>query len=456
MAMYVKSSLLRRAVIASLVLIGITITLIARRNHTARRSSDIFVSELGQQIQINLPKLPDQRNRFRIWPPDLRYAMCKPKIFVYPIPDHIQITEDNKKLCKHSAYNSELILFNELTDPQSSVHKLYHTSNPEEAEIFYIPFFGSCYLYNCWVEHGWKDLSLRCDVDKKYVEPLMDHIESFIDPKTGQSYWARKGGRDHFMSQPMDHSDTYYASRDRLRNATYLTTIGDKRPNMAEQYRRHRDIVIPSATAILNSANIWPLDYIPATSAPGSRVEEEGNPYKRDILALFRGLGEGTPPEDDYSEGVRSLFFTELRQVPRWDIAARSDYGDYAKKLGRTRYGLAPAGWTLDTTRIWEYLAFGVVPVIMADGIVEPFDDDVDWDSMTVRIRRSEAHRMAEILGRITEQEYQEKRRRVWNVGRRIVLGGDTWHYIVRSLCRINEIIRPEQINIEGYQYREL
>lgn len=147
-----------------------------------------------------------------------------------------------------------------------------------------------------------------------------------------------------------------------------------------------------------------------------------------------------------YSAGVRSLFYTRFRHLPGWDIAESSPDDEYARRLARARYGLAPMGWTLDTTRLWEYLAFGVVPVIIADGIIEPFEDDVDWNSFVVWVRREDAHILDEVLAEITNEEYERKRKRVWEEGRRVGLERDAWHFIARELCRIGEIDRPEKL----------
>jgi hypothetical protein len=123
---------------------------------------------------------------------------------------------------------------------------------------------------------------------------------------------------------------------------------------------------------------------------------------------------------------------------------------EYLEKLSRAKFGLSPMGWTLDTTRIWEYIAYGVVPVVIADGIIEPFEMDVDWDSFIVRIRRDEVHRLDEILRGIDDTTYEYKRKKLWEHGRRVGLEMDAWHYISRELCRIQHIDQPVNLGL-GY-----
>ncbi|CAG8765895.1 24750_t:CDS:2, partial [Dentiscutata erythropus] len=319
----------------------------------------------------------------------------------------------------------------------STLHNLYVTKNPEEADLFYIPFFGSCYLFNCWINNSWNQTK-RCQVDTVYLEPLMNYIiQNFV-------YWNKTNGANHFMIHPMDRSDDYYSKREMFQNSIYLTIIGDKRNLGHQKFKRYNNIIIPSATHILDTYHIDPSQY----------VDENGNPFSRDIKGLFRGCCANVNATDAYSDGVRHVIFNGLKGLPDWNIEELSDAEVYAELLARSKYGLTPSGWTLDTTRIWEYIAFGVVPIVIADGIIEPFEDDIDWDSMIVRVRRSDTHRINEILDSIPEEEYQKKRERVWRIGKYLVIrNGYTWHFIVRNFCRKLNIIKQEVIDIEGYTY---
>jgi hypothetical protein len=374
------------------------------------------------------------------WPPRLEQSLCRPKIYIYDIPDTIQVSKDTRNTaCYHSNYKSEIMLYDSLTDPSSIYYKLYVTEDPEEAELFYIPFFGSCWLFSkCWSQHNW-NWEERCGVDEAYVSPLMDYIIK------SNPYWNRTGGQDHFMVHPMDHTYNYYKDNERFQPAIFLTTIGDKRSAAMPKLRYGRDIVIPSATELLHSAKLDPLHYLTSQGHPQSSTVGTS---KRDIITLFRGLGEENKPEDIYSHGVRSLLFSYFRHLPHWSIADRASNEEYAVLLSRSKYGLAPEGWTLDTTRVWEYLAFGVVPVIIADGIVEPFENDVDWESFSVRVRRKDVHRLDEILRSISDEEYERKRAAVWEHGRRVGLEQEAWHFIVRDMCRIRHINRPENLHL--------
>ncbi|KAG0325550.1 hypothetical protein BGZ99_000534 [Dissophora globulifera] len=365
-----------------------------------------------------LPPLPPIEYS-KMWPPNLDTLLCRPKIYVYPDPPAIQAVYERVPPV-NTPYISERILLEQLRDPHSSAYKNYVTLEPEEADFFYIPFLGARYLNHCWFILGEKG---DCDVDEQYVLPMMQHIQQKLP------YWNRTFGQDHLMAHPMDRTSHYYQSREVMENATFLTTVGDLRPVSSSIVgsRRYKNIVIPSATALLDLVKADPLQYL----------THEGHPRhkKRDVFVLFGGRYSDVQPDDVYSAGIRSLF-SSLEKQPGYVIGPGWETDKYMKLLSRARYGLAPMGHTLDTTRIWEYIAFGVVPVIIADGIIEPFEDDFDWKSISVRIRRKDAHKIDAILRAIPDEEYQAKRRRVWEYGRRVLLTRDSWHLIVRDLCR--------------------
>lgn len=144
-----------------------------------------------------------------------------------------------------------------------------------------------------------------------------------------------------------------------------------------------------------------------------------------------------------YSHGVRS-FFESFSHIPNWTIG---DFKDtYIHELAHAQYGLAPEGWTLDTTRLWDYLAWGVVPVVIADGVILPFEDDIDWNSFIVRVRRDEVHMLPRILDSIPHWRWRQMQRRVWETGRAMNIGLGTWHYIARALCRVSFLWQPTML----------
>ncbi|GAA5896640.1 hypothetical protein JCM6882_005747 [Rhodosporidiobolus microsporus] len=459
------------------------------------------------------PPLPPLEDRRRLWPPELDDPICSSKIFVYDLPPSLRLPEETVSQCRWSAYNSELLLHKLLVEPPTASpipldhpHYTLFTSNPREADFFFIPLFPACYLFDCWVKAGWTKTE-RCAVDSSYIQPVMQHIRG------AHPFWNASGGADHLLVHPMDYVDGYYTSPSRaaMNASTYLVTVGDVRPApYGQHFRSAQDIVVPSSTHILNSYYVNPLDWLDGeghplahprgTQHPDRHVDvlptyteifnSSPNPPLRGVLpplraflrravglsptpltrknrttlAIFRG-GVGTPTDgESYALKIRSLFFPSdgnssappfsstphrgFSSLPSFDIALSSPSNqDYATRLSRSRFGLAPPGYTLDTTRLYEYLAFGVVPVFIGTGPragqVLPFAKDVDWEGMSVFVPRERAHEVPKILGEIGEEDYERMRRKVWEEGRKVVLEGregNVWKLIARELCRRKRI----------------
>ncbi|GAA99701.1 hypothetical protein E5Q_06403 [Mixia osmundae IAM 14324] len=355
----------------------------------------------------SFPPLPALQDPCKKWPQDPQTCNnCSLKIYVYDLPEHLRLGRAQEDKCRWSAYSSELHLTHMLASTPAA---RYVTHDPSEANFFLVPLFPACYLFHCWDTAGW-NRDLRCNVDEKLIQPAMAYIQS-------QPSWQRHSGRDHVMFHPMDFGDTYYStdSRVMMRQMSYFVTNGDARTN-GTIYRPRKDVVIPSATYLLHSYRYHPRDYLdehghPLSQMPkrpkdGTAVSDHVNIYeptrarkwfasKRDptgrtILAYFRGLGADVQPDDEYSLGVRSLFYGRkgshdgFASLPGFDVSVESENAEYAVELAHARYGLTPPGHTLDSTRIWEYLAFGVVPVIIgADGLVLPFAQHLPWSEMT-------------------------------------------------------------------------
>ncbi|GAA6049843.1 hypothetical protein JCM3770_004211 [Rhodotorula araucariae] len=478
----------------------------------------------GEDEVVAFPPLGALRDRGRLWPPDLDKPICDLKIYVYDLPPDLRLPDKTVSQCRWSAYNSELLLHQLLVEPPAGPnapaghpHYSLYTQDPTEADFFLIPLFPACFLFDCWVKAGWSKTE-RCNVDEGYIQPVVAHIRA-VHP-----HWNASGGADHLVFHPMDYVDGYYTeeSRAAMNASTYLVTVGDVRPApYGNHFRAFRDLVIPSATHLLHSYRVNPLDYVDedghhlveprGAASPHrradvdpprveifepspepvdaslwgrlrslrrfisrlARTDKAGQRDERAILAIFRG-GLGTPADGErYALGIRSLFFPSdgnastapfssavhpgFSSLPGFDIAEWSENDDYARRLARARFGLAPPGYTLDTTRIYEYLAFGVVPVFVgsgpAAGQVMPFARDVDWSSFTLSLPRERAHELPRFLAQVNEAEYERLRRNVWQVGRKVVLEGrqgNVWRLLARDLCRLERkgvVAGPEIAN---------
>jgi len=411
-----------------------TMPLLPRR----RRGEEGMCHEEASRVAA----LPELESEWEKWPSALNHAPCRVRIYVYEdVPGVLEPAgrggdgkelERSMKACAKivpAAYRAEVVLLGKLL--AGTLSDVYRTRDEASATHFFVPMLGSCWLFaHCFDKHGRTATEDNCDVDGRYVRPLLDHVVQ------RHPWWNRSGGADHVVVHPMDRRLGYYRD-ERLQRTIALVTNGDRR--VGSGFRPLREVVIPSVTAPL-ARGVRPEHYVGA----------DGNPHIRPITALFRGhftaSHDWTPtPHERYGHGVRWLLRQPgIADAPGWVVGHKQPVlAAYARELARARFGISPEGWTLDTTRLWDYLAFGVVPVILADGIVLPFEDDVDWNAIAIRVRREDAHALPHILAAIPPERVLRMHRHIWSHARFMLCEYDAWHYIARALCRLSALADP-------------
>jgi hypothetical protein len=80
----------------------------------------------------------------------------------------------------------------------------------------------------------------------------------------------------------------------------------------------------------------------------------------------------------------------------------------YNKVLLNSRYSLCPSGSGPNSIRLWESLACGAIPVLLADTLELPSHEL--WDRAIVRVRESDVGRVPEILSQIGATEERIRR----------------------------------------------
>lgn len=97
-----------------------------------------------------------------------------------------------------------------------------------------------------------------------------------------------------------------------------------------------------------------------------------------------------------------------------WFKHGDSEISRYVQVLAAGLFSLCPRGWSPMTYRIYESLALGRVPVILAKGIVLP--EVVDWRSISLRVSERNISQLPWILEqhRASAGEMGLKARQVW------------------------------------------
>jgi hypothetical protein len=114
---------------------------------------------------------------------------------------------------------------------------------------------------------------------------------------------------------------------------------------------------------------------------------------------------------------------------------------DMGAEMRRAKFCLTPAGhgWGI---RIVHAMATGCVPLIIQDGVHQPFDDVLPYHEFALRLPQADIPRLDDILRSVTPTELALLQRGVRRFHRAFIWGteggegGEAFHWVVKSLQR--------------------
>lgn len=169
-------------------------------------------------------------------------------------------------------HSAEWWLFSDLMRsdrPDSAVERV---EDPEEADLFYVPFFSSLSLVVNPIRPaaGFATGEGRVYSDEEIQEELVEWLE-------GQVYWRRNLGRDHvFICQD---PNALYRVVDRVRNGVLL--VSDFGRLRADQSSLVKDVILPY------SHRINPYNGEVGVEKRNSLLFFMGNRYRKEVMFLF-------------------------------------------------------------------------------------------------------------------------------------------------------------------------
>jgi len=146
---------------------------------------------------------------------------------------------------------------------------------------------------------------------------------------------------------------------------------------------------------------------------------------KKDIFVFFSGnIWWGNQKGDGfYSRGIREKIFqlyenkTGYALYKRVSSVSTAIHGmEYNSKMKRSEFCLCMLGFSLWTPRTDEAIANDCIPVIIADGIVMPFERYLNWGRFSVKIMQKDINKLDEILKSISEERKFEMRMNLWRI----------------------------------------
>ncbi|CAI0401812.1 unnamed protein product [Linum tenue] len=263
------------------------------------------------------------------------------KVFMYNLPRQFTggiieefarargSTDVSKSWYPGHQHMGEWHLFADLnrTDEDRVGSPVVRVADPDEAELFYVPFFSS--------------LSLLVNVNRRLAvaddqvysdDKMQDELVQWLEQ---QEYWRRNNGRDHVIAA----GDPNALNRvmDRVKNSVLLLSdFGRVRPDQGSLIK---DVIVPYAHRI--------------------------NPYKGEI-------------------GVKKRNTLLLFMGNRY----RKDAN---RAMHTSKFCLNPAGDTPSACRLFDAIVSLCVPVIVSDSIELPFEDVIDYRKVAIFVRTKDS-----------------------------------------------------------------
>ena len=346
-------------------------------------------------------------------------SLAFPKVFVYDVPK--QLTSELAKKygrCERDQYGTEIWFHRNFRDDKNGVR----TMNPEEADLFFVPQYGECFL--------WAREMLRHENQGQAMEETNEYFLEVLSHVKGKwPYFNRTDGRDHVFVFAGARGPTIFRDwQKEIPHSIYLTPEGDR---TLPQFDTWKDIVIPG------------FEYDKRMYLEEHRNELVKNPPKRKILAMFRGTIDH-PAGFAYSKGLRpklKKIFQNATDVIYGTKIKDCDRDCYVREMTESVFCLNPLGWTPWTLRFYQAVMTRCIPIIIADNIEFPFESEINYSEFALKIPEKDVSDILETMRDMPEEERERRRQymdKIWKkfTYQRPAELGDAYYSTVKELGR--------------------
>lgn len=316
-------------------------------------------------------------------------ALSEVRLFMYRAPEHLQDKLDvqakhadcHRVRAKHPWINLEMALW-------SMLPNVVWTENPANATFFVVPH---SYLgHKCTANAG---------ITKSYIRdgltPFFRYIY-YVEP-----YFNRSGGRDHvttwiYENGPLCDCGLRTAmAEDPIVSAMLMamSKVGYWAHKDADMFgwRPGIDIAMPQYGAVSDSL-----------PPPPTWIEMAAQTkFSFGFAGSFWGDKVGCPASDKHAAPGSLGAYHQCSCSPGVRVWLKQYLGAHCNQtnfttarcdmvngggMGTSWYALCPAGWACWSSRLFHAIDRLVVPVIMANGAIQPFESILDWEKFAMRV----------------------------------------------------------------------
>ena len=343
------------------------------------------------------PAAAANHSAISLWPPVASLpslvdaAMQEVRLYQYKVPEHLVETMDlqlkhancQKMRAKHPWMNLENHFF-------PSLPRAVWTDNPADATFFVVPH---SYLgHQCTAK-----LSVAQWNMYRGIARFFEYI--FY----GEPYFNRTNGRDHVTTWVFENGPLCDCRfREIMKNESLafrvlmdVAKVGywGHRDNAMFGWRAGVDIALPQWGAPSAPPGLPPT-WTDVVSKPKTSYGFSGSYWGTRVTcpATDKGaeIGElGAKHSCECSPNTRTWLKTHMTNSCSKPNATSTRCSGLLSSMGSFWYALCPAAWACWSSRLFHAIDNLVVPAVMANGAIEPFEGILDWKSFAVRLDTS-------------------------------------------------------------------
>jgi len=350
------------------------------------------------------------------------------RIYVYDLPGEFSIRPYALRSCRRadtSMYSAEERFLRLLL-----ADKRVRTTNPNEADLFYVPTFTTSGPAG----------NVGCDRARLLL------VQKYI--ATRYTFWARCEGCDHvfFMTNDRGACGLGPAGKNSI-ILSHWGLLGPYAPTMTEYDKIGRQYLDTlQLLAGINSARWCHSPHkdivVPPFYAGIGQVQGSADSSPRKFLLTFAGgiWGYNNRPHRGkknlsyYSLGMRQALFMRYSQTADQRIRM-IDHAVPDSIFSLSEFCLAPAGGGFGI-RLMKAIALNCVPLISQPYVLQPFEDLLRYEDFSVRVGHNDVADLSDHLQQL-QPLTARMRRRLYDAHRAFSWeqGGLAYNYTVFTLC---------------------
>jgi len=279
------------------------------------------------------------------------------KVYVYDTDEvpELEMLLEGASYCKGNQWAAEVVIHQFLL--QSKVL----TSDPTEADFFFVPQYSSCLMFTA-AKDGFREVQSDA-LFRKIINRL--------------PYFAKTNGRNHIFVFSGGHGvDGPFASwRKYIKDSIFIMIEPELWNHYHTQtegsYNIHKDILIPGrimfemVNAITGYSNLW--------------LGED-----REFLADFVGWNRPLHISDDGSKSPREVLLS-MADNPNLHIRQDVPFDESLIGSSSSSFCFIPRGFSAWTSRIFRVLFANCIPVILNDRLEIPFSELLPVHEWTIK-----------------------------------------------------------------------